>query len=263
MIGKWRTYEWLVYNYYCRVCQQNNNDWIVEYDKKIPGRSDANRQIDILIESQSQNMIKVIDCKYHKAIIDIKEVDSIIGMLEDVRANAGVIVSPIGFTPAADKRAKDYGRLELIIINLHDLFPYRFDNNIRIDRPCPSCYGKKNIFSQTINHTTVNMTGYDIVYREDKMNFSKVNVGFCHECMCQVFYCTECNAYIYISIEDIGKGIVKKCKCGVGYLFYCYVDAYGNEQITYSYFDEDGNELFSENNIYYMYNKYGITLDNY
>lgn len=261
--NKWRTYEWLVYNYYCSVCQQYNNDWKVTYDRKLYGHSGRSRQIDILIESQSQDMRKVIDCKFYKSVINIKHVDTIIGMLDDLRANAGVIVAPLGFSGSAYNRAKDYGRLELITINFRDLFPYRFFNNNRIDVPCPNCYGTKSFFSESVCHAIVNMTAYDIVYREDEQKFSKVNVGFCNECMHQIFHCAECNTDVTINFDDIRRGIVKSCKCGIGYSFYFYEDEYGNEQITYSYFDGKGNELISENNINYLYNEYGIMLDNY
>lgn len=262
-MSKWRTYQWLVYNYYCNVCQKYNNDWNVTYDTSLYGYSGRSRQIDILIESKSQNMMKVIDCKCYKRVIDIKHVETIIGMLDDLRANAGVIVSPKGFSASAYKRAADYGRLELVTMDLHDLFPFRFYNNKRIDMPCPGCYGKKSIFSQNICQASVNMTEYDIVYREDNYSFLKVNVGFCNECMSQIFHCAECETDIFISVDDIRKGIIKRCKCGIGYSLYLYEDTYGNETIAYSYFDINGNELLSENNIYYIYDKYGLMLDKY
>lgn len=47
-MSKWRTYEWLVYNYYCNICNQYNNDWEVTYNKKIQGYSGIKRECKII-----------------------------------------------------------------------------------------------------------------------------------------------------------------------------------------------------------------------
>lgn len=255
-MSKWRTYELLVYNYYCAYCEPSNHDWKVSYDVKRNGQSGTERQIDVLLESQSQGINKIIDCKCYKTRIDIKHVETIIGMLDDLRANAGVIVSPKGFSAAAYKRAADYGRLQLKIIDLKDLFPHRFQNNNSIIHNCPGC--RASFFQQTISNP-VNLTGYDIVYWED--NIRKIHVGFCSECLNQIFYCTECQSYICLSIHDIYKNIMKTCKCGIKYALFSYIDLYGNGQTIYRYFDKNDEELITENNIYYIYQKYGILLD--
>ncbi|MBY6930896.1 restriction endonuclease [Clostridium botulinum] len=260
-MSRWRTYEKLVYYYYCNFCKQYSNEWEVTYDSKIRGHSGRSRQIDILMKSELQYIIKVIDCKCYKSVIDIKHVESIIGMLDDLRANAGVIVSPNGFSKTAYERAKDYGRLELVTLNLSELFPYRFYYNQRVDIRCPNCYGKKDVFSNDLSKSIVNITSYNIVYSEDKNKFVKINTGFCNECMNMIFHCGECNTDTCISVDDVSKKIIKRCKCGIGYSFYSFIDENGNEQITHGYFDENGNELLCESNIYYMYNKYGIQLD--
>lgn len=254
-MNKWRTYEWLVYNYYLNINREYSNDWKVTFNNIMIGNSGRRRQIDILISSQSQNMIKVIDCKFYNKRVDIKYVESIIGMLDDLNAHAGVIVSPKGFSKSAYKRANCHGRLELIELDIHDLFPYRFSNNEINFVPCPNCDGTiiNNIFSQNKTHSIVNMTGYDIVYINDINDFVKVNIGFCTVCLSQIFYCTQCNSYITISIDDVKKNIVKRCKCNIGYSFYSYINEYGFESEAYKYFDCNGHELLSENNFYQLY----------
>jgi Restriction endonuclease len=81
----------------------------VLHDVKLDGRSSGTkRQIDVLVrEYIGQYEIKIIiDCKDHKVPVDVKGVEEFSGLLHDVGAQKGVLVSPKGFTQAAKKRAE-------------------------------------------------------------------------------------------------------------------------------------------------------------
>lgn len=86
--------------------------------------SKAERQIDILIEQYvAGNRITIaIDGKYLNRRVDVKAVESYIGMLEDIGAHKGLLVSKEGFTEAAYNRAH-FGptEIELDILNFDDL----------------------------------------------------------------------------------------------------------------------------------------------
>lgn len=84
----------------------------VERNAKLLGkRSGVERQIDILIdEAIAQYTIRVaIDCKDYQVPVDVKHVEEFMGLLEDIGANKGAIISARGFTETAKKRAKDAG----------------------------------------------------------------------------------------------------------------------------------------------------------
>jgi len=79
--------------------------------RKKGRRSNQWRQIDILVQDvigQFEVSI-VIDCKDYKGPVDIKEIESFIGMLDDLGATKGAIIAASGFTKAAIERAKDAG----------------------------------------------------------------------------------------------------------------------------------------------------------
>ena len=80
-------------------------------------RSNQSRQIDIVVKQKigQFDILIVIDCKDYKHPLDVREVESFIGMVEDVGANKGALISVKGFTKAAKTRAKDSG------INLYSL----------------------------------------------------------------------------------------------------------------------------------------------
>lgn len=100
----WKEYENEVFN---SLSAYYINDEI-RLDVSIRGRySGRSRQIDIYIRQELNNsdFITIIDCKNYKKKINIKTVESFISMIEDVNADYGVIVSELGYTKGALKRA--------------------------------------------------------------------------------------------------------------------------------------------------------------
>lgn len=243
---KWRTYEQLVYNYYCNLYGER---WNVKYDVQIKGQSGTDRQVDILLYESKLSLSILIDCKFYRRNVDVKDVESIIGMIEDLRMNKGVIVTTEGFTAGAEARASLFGRLELLKLSIKDLFPYRFYNNELVTIPCPNCYGKKGIFDSEKRISIVEMQEYDIVYKGDD-SFFKVNFGFCEECISQIFYCNECRMAIGLELDKINT--IKYCKCGVGYTLTKHVNEFGQEGWGYLYLNRGGFPLFTENNYEYI-----------
>jgi len=57
-----------------------------------------------------------VDCKHYKSKVDIKEVEAVWMLVDDVRANLGIVICNAGYTVGALKRAKDIGLLKLCSI---------------------------------------------------------------------------------------------------------------------------------------------------
>jgi hypothetical protein len=78
-------------------------------DAKITGLlSGVPRQIDILIEGNVSGITPArvaLDCKCFSEKVDVKDVEAFLAMLEDVGVNMGMLVTTVGFTPAAKRRA--------------------------------------------------------------------------------------------------------------------------------------------------------------
>lgn len=108
--------------------------------------SKVNRQCDIIIEDYiaGNRMTIVVDGKFFNKKIDVKEVESFIGLLEDVGAHKGLLISQKGFTKAAVNRAY-YGpsEIEIDILNFdglksyqcHSAIPYAGNNGILLPAP--------------------------------------------------------------------------------------------------------------------------------
>lgn len=101
---EWQKYEELVYQECIRIFDKAH----VNYNVKIKGKySLRKRQIDILVSEANidgSTFTIAIDTKHYKNKIDVKCVESFIGMLRDLDVNLGIIISDIGFTKGAINR---------------------------------------------------------------------------------------------------------------------------------------------------------------
>lgn len=83
----------------------------VERDQKLDG-PDGPRQIDVLVRSRVAgiDILTIVECRDHNTRpLDIGNVDALHSKMQDVRAQKAVLVSPLGFTAMAAKKAKRLG----------------------------------------------------------------------------------------------------------------------------------------------------------
>lgn len=137
---EWQEYETEVLNE-CRRVFLNSD---IRNNVHIKGLySKRMRQIDVLIQTD-KGFVYVIDAKKYGIKVDVKTVESFIGMIKDVGANYGIIVSEKGFTKAAINRAHiGEDNIEIDILNLNELkilqaevaLPYSGRNGVVINAP--------------------------------------------------------------------------------------------------------------------------------
>ena len=83
----------------------------VTANAKLRGKSGRSRQIDVLIEQDAgQYKLRIVlDCKDYKNPVDLNDVESFLGLIEDVGAHKGAMVAANGFTGTAKIRAAAAG----------------------------------------------------------------------------------------------------------------------------------------------------------
>ncbi|SFB82318.1 Restriction endonuclease [Flexibacter flexilis DSM 6793] len=110
----WRKYERSIYG----ALSNAFDGCSFEFDDKIFGKySKEERQIDIAIRGEigGNKILGIVDCKYFSKNIDVKIIEGFLGMLDDVKANFGIIITNNGFSKAAKNRAIQKGvKLEII-----------------------------------------------------------------------------------------------------------------------------------------------------
>lgn len=123
----WQEYEKRVLEECRRVF--SNSD--IAYNKHIKGLySERMRQIDVFIKT-STGIVYVVDAKMYATKVDVKDVESFIGMIKDVGADYGIIVSEKGFTKSAIKRAHlGENNIEVDILNINELQMFQAEGAI-------------------------------------------------------------------------------------------------------------------------------------
>jgi hypothetical protein len=105
---KWKRFEELVKKVQIDLAP----DAVVKINDKIIGiETGTIRQIDISVRQLIGNydILVAIECKDYSRPVDVKDIESFIGMIQDIHANKGVIVSASGFTKTAKIRGEKVG----------------------------------------------------------------------------------------------------------------------------------------------------------
>lgn len=117
----WKEYE----TYITRHFQKMFPDTSITHDVRREGLlSKTKRQIDILIEGKIAgfDLTIIVDCKFFNKKVDVKEVESFLSFLQDLKASKGVLITNNGYSKAALNRATyDTQDIELRIIDFSDL----------------------------------------------------------------------------------------------------------------------------------------------
>ncbi|MCG7502181.1 restriction endonuclease [Tenacibaculum sp. Mcav3-52] len=131
----WKEYEKEIY----KTLKENYPESEIEYNDSIFGLySKIDRQIDFSLRGHiaGKKVLGIVDCKFYNKKLHVKDIESFLGMMEDVNANFGLLITNEGYTPAAKNRVK-YSSLNLDILNFNELgkidisIDYFFNQNIK------------------------------------------------------------------------------------------------------------------------------------
>lgn len=118
----WKLYEDQVFN----LLRNKAPDAQVSADVRLPGRySGVPRQVDVLVTGTFPGLegpqLMVVECKALARRIDVKDVETAFGLVDDVGAPFGLIVTTEGFSSAAKARAATFRGLSLDVVSLDTL----------------------------------------------------------------------------------------------------------------------------------------------
>ena len=104
---KWKRFEKLIHQIHQQFGKDN-----VTLDEQLPGfDSKTDRQIDVVIRGviNQYSILIVVECRDKARPTDIGDMEAFVGVVRDVRANKGVMISTSGFTVAAVEVARTHG----------------------------------------------------------------------------------------------------------------------------------------------------------
>lgn len=198
---KWRKYEWLVarmiHNDYC------SKDIEVQYDVKIQGKlSEINRQVDIMIIDRREEEVKkyIIDCKYYSKVIDIKRVESFLGMCNDIKADYGIMISTEGYTEGAKKRVEKLGNITLETIDWEKAYSQISEISIPnyINEECYKC-SEQNVNDIYVPGIILWNLGWALEVDGILYLFG---VGKCLKCKTDYLYCDSCGGVFEVKKQN-------------------------------------------------------------
>jgi hypothetical protein len=100
------------------------NAAVVERDVKLPTRRGRERQVDVLVRGRIFGLTDatvVVDCKRWRTRIDVSDIGAFIDLVDDVRADVGLMISTEGPTSGAEDRRQEVRGVRLEIMTLEDL----------------------------------------------------------------------------------------------------------------------------------------------
>jgi tetratricopeptide (TPR) repeat protein len=139
----WRKYEKEIHDQFHEMYPNAE----ITHNTTLLGRySKTDRQIDILIVDYAagERFKIIVDGKYYSKRINVKEVEEFIGMMQDVGADKGLLITQKGYSQAALNRAHyDPSRIELDILNFLELkefqafgaIPYSGEHGVLMPSP--------------------------------------------------------------------------------------------------------------------------------
>lgn len=126
---------WRIYERIAAAVQAEHSglEMTVTANAKIKGCiTGIGRQIDVLVDARwgddGVETRMIVDAKYYRAKLDVKDVESLEGMMKDCRAQRAILVCPNGASEAARRRAQDAITISLLPPDDLDEFPWaQFD----------------------------------------------------------------------------------------------------------------------------------------
>ncbi len=203
----WKLYERLVARL---MADQLSPEFCVTPNARVIGAiTGIKRQIDVLIDARhdTDNSRRIIvDAKRRKRKIDVKDVETFRGMMEDVGATHGYLICPHGHTAAAEKRAQTAVSIRLLPLDrLDDFDPRTWPRCSR-----PKCKNGR-VFWDGYPQLSLDLLALDGSGARKRCAFVH-SVGKCDRCGGFHVSCATCGQILYVP-EDRETDIGHQCAC--------------------------------------------------
>lgn len=207
-MAPWKTYERMIAQLFA---DQAATGLCVTPNARIKGRiSGVMRQVDVLIEprhSPDGRRRSIVEAKRVRRRIHVKDVEHLLGMMDDVGARFGYMVCPSGHSDAAQRRAQDTVRICLVPLDrIADFDPTAWP-------PCKAlgCSGGR-IFWDGFPQVELNVIRTDRPGSELMVLPYPQKVGKCDACGAFHAHCLTCGDTLMIPHDNEGD-TGHQCTC--------------------------------------------------
>ena len=186
----WQEYQEAVSEFYSQLGDMGT----VHRNLRIPDKTTGQlRQVDTWLELKfGDHIINVlIDAKKHSEKLDIKDIEEVLALSNAVGASKAIIVTNIGWTNPAEKKAS-FESCDLRILTIDEALDLIVPDKWEL---CPSCNNDCIVMDQT---GFIENNGLLVWWL----------AGQCRECKTAKVHCQECGGIYYISV-----GQQESCSC--------------------------------------------------
>jgi hypothetical protein len=203
----WRLYERMIARL---MADQLATDLCLTPNAQIKGKiSGRSRQIDVLIDDRhdTDNTRRIIvDAKKRRRKIDIRDVEALQGLMKDVEATHGYLISPAGHTKAAERRAQKAVSIRIVPLDRLENFDPSTWPQCRAGR-CPN----GRIFWD--GYPEITLRGLPVNKPDALRTFRFVHyVGKCDRCAAFHVHCMTCDDLLHIPEGD-ENDCGHQCRC--------------------------------------------------
>lgn len=204
----WEVYERLIAR---MMADQIGTDLCVTPNVRVRGKvSGTVRQLDVVIEDRHDRedpRTIVVDAKTRRRKVDVKDVESFLGLMQDVGATHGFLVCPTGFTKAAERRAQSAITLRLVPLDrIGDFDPSKW----------PACREtrcvKGRIFWDGYPEMSLGLRPVDPAASHTVVAAYVHEVGKCDRCGRFHVHCLTCDDIMAVPDDD-PEDIGHQCRC--------------------------------------------------
>jgi hypothetical protein len=222
----WEIYERMIAR---MIADQSGTDLCVTPNAKLIGKiSGTTRQIDALIDARhdTDNTRRIIvDAKHRKRKVDVKDVESFLGLMKDANATHGYLVTSSGYTKAAEKRAQMHVSIRIVPVDRLE----SFDPSTWPRCGHPRCKNGRIFWD---GYPELSLKIYPVANpRKERMTLRYLHyVGKCDRCGLFHVWCTTCNQILLIPY-DYEDHYGRECPCKLPWFWLASVET-----------DEEGNK---------------------
>lgn len=124
-MNRWREYEEEIHGL---LSAKADPDADVSFDVKKPGLlSGGDRPIDVFVTGRFAGSVLpnpatlAVDCKCWARTVNVPDVERFMGLLEDLGADLGLLITTSGFSKAAQKRAENARGVKIQVVTFEEL----------------------------------------------------------------------------------------------------------------------------------------------
>lgn len=187
----WQEYQDAVAELY----EQAEDFGEIHRDVRIPDKDTGQpRQIDVLlvISAHGHTLNVLIDAKFRKEKLDVKDIEEVLGLAQAVKACKAVIVAANGWTEPAQKKA-EAASLDLRVLTIDDALELIVPDKWEM---CPECQEDCIVMDQD------GITGLG-------GGWFWWLAGQCRKCRTGFAWCQDCGEQMYLAV-----GEEHDCGCG-------------------------------------------------